>query len=151
MPDATDATDFYKRVTSGESTHSERVLEHESGAQITVELHPVARQQLLDQISRLPDQMLETISEAEDEEEARQRAEESNMLSGINGNTVIAFETLCSESMKHDELTPYEIEDIVSELSFNVLFEIGAEVMELSFDNDGSIRDFHEVGSDKSS
>ena len=42
---------------------------------------------MLDEISRLPDEMLETLSEAEDEEEAQEMAEQRNMLSGVNGQT----------------------------------------------------------------
>lgn len=152
MSKEVDAIDFVNRATSTSNERSsEYVLEHESGAELTVELRPVDRKKLLDEIGRLPDEMLETLSEAEDEEEAQELAEEQNMLSGVNGNTVLAFENICAESFYHDDLTSHHYEDLVSELDFETLFEIGSEVIEMSFENTGSIKDFHEVDSDKSS
>lgn len=147
----TDAMDFYNRVTSSESKKEEYVLTHESNAELTVDLTVVNRKILLDEIARLPDEMLETLSEAEDEEEAQEMAENQNMLSGVNGDTIMAFENICIESMDHEELTVHNFEEIVTELSFEVLFEIGSKVIELSFEEQGSIKDFREVDSDRNS
>lgn len=146
-----DAMEFYQRVTDSEERTEEYVLTHESNAELTVELQVVNRKTLLDEINRLPDEMMEMLSEAEDEEEAQEMAEEQNMLSGVNGDTIMAFENICVEAMNHDELTRHNFEDMVSELSFEVLFEMGSKVIELSFEEQGSIKDFREVDSDKNS
>jgi len=146
-----EAMEFYNRVTDTENDKKEYTLEHESGAELTVTLEGVDRKFLLDEISRLPDAMLETLTEAEDEDEAQELAEEQNMLSNVNGNTVLAFENICIESMEHPEFTTHNMEDIVGELSFESLFEIGSMVIEMSFEETGSIKDFHEVDSGKSS
>jgi len=53
--------------------------------------------------------------------------------------------------MNHDELTSHNFEEIVAELDFETLFEIGSEVIEMSFEETGSIKDFHAVDSDKNS
>jgi hypothetical protein len=146
-----DAMEFYQRVTDSDDRTVEYVLTHDSNAELTINLTVVNRKVLLDEIARLPDEMLETLSEADDEDEAQELAEERNMLSGVNGDTIMAFENICVESMNHDELTRHNFENIVAELSFEALFEIGSKVIELSFEEQGSIKDFREVDSDKNS
>jgi len=150
MPEV-DAMEFYQRVTDNESKSKQYTLEHETGAELTVDITEVDRSYVLDQINRLPDEMLDTLSEAEDEDEAQELAEEQNMLSNVDGETVLAFENLCAEAMDHDELTRHNFEDMVAELSFEVLFEMGSAVIELSLGDQGSIKDFREVDTDKNS
>lgn len=147
----TEAMDFYKRVTESQNDTSEYSLEHQSGAELTIELTVVNRKTLLDEINRLPDEMLETLSEAEDEDEAQDMAEEDNMLSNVNGDTILAFENICVASMTHDELTTHHFEEMVAELDFETLFEIGSEIIEMSFEETGSIKDFQKVDSGKNS
>lgn len=142
MTDNVDAMDFYQRVTETEDETREYTLEHQSGAAITVSLTTVNRKMLLDEINRLPEEMLGTLSEAEDEEEAQELAEEQNMLSGVTGDTVLAFENICIDSMTHEDLTTHHFEEIVAQLDFETLFEIGSEVIEMSFEDAGSIKDF---------
>jgi len=151
MTEEVDAMDFYKRVTESENETREYTLEHETGATLAIELTVVNRKTLLDEINRLPDEMLQTLSQAEDEDEAQEIAEERNMLSNVNGDTILAFENICVASMSHDELTSHNFEEIVAELDFETLFEIGSEVIEMSFEETGSIKDFHEADSDKNS
>lgn len=146
--------EFYQRAVGGEDDDpvtKKYVLKHESNAEITVDLHVVERKTLLDEINRLPDEMMEMLSQADDEEEAQEMAEEQNMLSGVNGQTIMAFEHICIESMDHDDLTRHHFEELVTELDFEVLFEIGARVIELSFEEQGSIKDFREAGTGKNS
>lgn len=146
-----DAMEFYKRVTESTNDTSEYTLTHDSGAQMDVSLNVVNRKVLLDEINRLPEEMLQTLSEAEDEDEAQEMAEEGNMLSNVNGDTILAFENICVESMSHEDLTRHNFEEIVSELDFETLFEIGSEIIEMSFEETGSIKDFQKVDSDKNS
>lgn len=141
----TEAMDFYKRVTESNNKTSDYTLVHDSNAELTVTLTVVNRKILLDEINRLPDEMLETLSEAEDEDDAQEMAEERNMLSNVNGDTILAFENICVESMTHDDLTTHHFEEIVADLDFETLFEIGSEIIEMSFEESGSIKDFHEA------
>lgn len=146
-----DALDFYERVVDDDNESRERTLEHQSGATVTIELKVVDRKDLLDEINKLPDEMLETISEAENPEEAEEQARKQNLLSGVTGETVEAFENICLESIEHEQWTSHHVEDIVGELDFEVLFPIGAEIIEFSFEDQGSVTDFHEPGTDRSS
>lgn len=145
--------DFYDRVTSNTKQSEEYTLVHDSGAEFTLELEEVNRKFVLDEINRLPDGMLEALSEADDEDEAQEMAEERNMLTNVNGNTILAFENICVESMNDPsgELTSHQFEDIVQNLSFEALFEMGSIIIENSIGDTGSIKDFHRVDSDKSS
>ena len=142
-----DSMEFYQRVTESESDVRTKTIEHQSGAEMEVELTVVNRKLLLDEISRLPDEMLQTLSEAEDEDDAQEMAEERNMLSNMNGDTILAFENICAESLNDPEakLTKHNFEEIVAELDFETLFEIGSEIIEMSFEDGGSIKDFHEA------
>lgn len=145
-----DAMEFYQKVTDeSEKPSKQYKLTHRSNAELVVDLYPVDRKLLLDEISRLPDEMLSTLSEAEDEDEAQEMAEQEGLLSGVNGDTILAFENICAESMSHDDLTTHNFEHMVTEFDFEVLFEIGSAVIEMSFEDGGSIKDFQEVDSDK--
>lgn len=146
-----DAMEFYQKVTDSTNEQREFTLTHQSNAELTVTLEPVERKLLLDEISRLPDEMLSTLSDADDEDEAQEMAEQQGMLANVNGDTVRAFENICVTGMSHDELTDHHLEDIVSELGFEPLFEMGSIIIEMSFEDGGSVTDFHEVGSDKNS
>ncbi len=144
-----EAMDFYERVVGGDSKTTEITLENEDGAAIDVELTVVERKALLDEINRLPDEMLETLSEADNPDEAEEAAREENMMTNVNGDTIQAFENICSQSIEHENLTSIHIEEIVSELDFEVLFPLGAEVIEMSFESTGKVKDFHGLDSAK--
>lgn len=137
---------FYNDVMDSETEVRERVIENDTGARIKVELHEVDRKKLLDQINKLPDEMLQTLSEADDEDEAEEMAEEQNMLSSVDGSTIAAFENICALSMDdpNGKLTPHHFEDLVTKLDFDVLFNMGAEVIEISLGDTGKIKHFHE-------
>lgn len=146
-----EAMAFYNAVTDddGEDKSKEITLENATGEALTVSLTVVDRDYLMDQITQLPDAMLETLEEAEDPEEAEDKAEDANMISNVNGDTIRAFESICAAGMDHEELTGHHFEDMVKELDFEVLFPIGAEIIELSFENTGRVKDFHAQDSDK--
>lgn len=140
------ALGFYERVVSEEKGESrERVLEHASGHKLTVEISGINRKAMLDQVNRLPDSLLSTLSEAEDPEEAEERAQEEGQLSSVNGETIDAFERICAMGMDHPELTSHQFEELVQKFELDVLFPIGAEIMELTFSDDSGVVDFHEV------
>ncbi|WP_153952850.1 hypothetical protein [Halosegnis longus] len=122
----------------------EKVLEAADGAALTVELVEVDRGYLLDQVQKFPDDMLEALTEADDPEEAERRAEEENVMSGLDGSTIDAFESICARGIEHKDLTSQHIEQMVGAFGLEVLFPIGAEIMEISMGDDGGVTDFHE-------
>jgi hypothetical protein len=128
------------------SNTRERVLESASGRQLVVELRSIDRKEVLDELNSLPDEMLGALAEADDPEEAEERAREGGMLSGVNGETVGAFERICSKGIDHPELTSHQWQAMVEEFSLEVLFPLGSEIMELSLDEDDGVVDFHERG-----
>jgi len=146
-----DAMEFYQKLSDSTDVVRETTLTHRSNAELTVELHPINRTDLLDYISMLPDEMLDTIADAEDEAAAQQAAEEQNMLAGVDGRAVTAFENICADSMYHEDLTTHHFEDMVAEFDFELLFELGAEIIELSFEDTGTIEDFREPDSARNS
>jgi hypothetical protein len=145
----TEAIDFYNEVMDSEEQAEEYTLEHEQGYELTVELTSANRKDVLDEINKLPEEMLSAISEADEGDEA-DVAEEQNMLANVDGDTVDAFEKICAMGMQHDKLTSHHFEDMAEKLDFEVLFEMGARIIEFSLD-ESTIKDFHEVDSDKSS
>lgn len=146
--------DFYDAVVDTEPKSKEFKVKHSgTNREYVIELQEVDRKKVLDEISRLPDEMLEVLSQAEDEEEAEELAQDAGMLSNVDGNTVLAFENLCVASFNDPDgdLTEHHWEDIVPHLSFETLFQAGSKVLEMSFNEDGAITDFQEVSLDKNS
>jgi hypothetical protein len=149
-----EAMEFFDRVV-GEDDDQEPdetvILEHESGAALEVAVVELERNQLMDELSQLPDEMLEVLAGANDAEEATEEADEENLLSSVDGDTSRAFESICGKGLRHPKLTSDNIEMIVSEFDFDVLFGLGAKVLEVSLGNTGSVTGFHEPGSDENS
>lgn len=144
----TEALDFYQRITQGTKRHETITLEDVSGAALGgVEMHPVDKKTLAGIIEKLPDEMFDAVEDAENPEDAEEQLEEEGgSLNAVNGDTVDAFETLCKESLSHPELTKPQMERIVEELNFEVLFELGTEIINMSSEQTGSIRGFQKQG-----
>ncbi len=143
-----DALDFYKRITEGTKSYETISIEHKSGSELTgVEMHPVDKKQLAGVISELPEDMFEAVEETDNPESAEEQLEESGgSLNAVNENTIDAFESLCVDSLRHPELTSTQIHTIVSELSFEVLFELGTEIINMSSEQTGSVQGFRKQG-----
>jgi hypothetical protein len=143
-----EALDFYKRVTEGKKRFQTIDLEHQSGSTLTdVKMHPVDKRTLAGIIEKLPDEMFDAVDEAEDPEEAEEQLEEEGgSLNAVNGDTVDAFEELCKDSLTHPELTKPQMHQILEELSFEVLFELGTEIINMSSEQTGAIRGFQKQG-----
>ena len=142
------AMEFYERVTSGTDNYKTITIEHETGAEMPgFEIYAIGKKSLARTIQRLPDDMFEAVEGAEDPEDAEAQLEDNGGdLSAVNESTVEAFEDLCSESLDHPEYTSVQIENIVAELNFETLFELGTEIINMSVEDTGSIRGFHEQG-----
>lgn len=138
------AMEFYERIVSGTKSSKLITLELETGHALEdVELHPVPKTTLASVIERLPDEMFEAVEQAEGDAEVAEEDMEGD-LSAVSEQTVEAFEDLCRESMAHEELAPEAMEDIVDELDFEVLFEVGTIIVDMSAEESGSIKAFHE-------
>ena len=140
------AMEFYDRLTQGTEYHKEISLEHESGGTLEgVQLYAVDKQRLARTIERLPDDMFDAVEGAEDAEAAEEQLEEEGGdLSAVTEGTVSAFEELVADSMEHEEFTNTQINRVVDELNFEVLFRLGTEIINMSVEETGSIQAFHE-------
>jgi len=143
------AIDFYKRVTQGTDQKKIITLEDASGAALpNVEMSPVDKKQLASVIQRLPDEMFDAVDEADSAEDAEDAIEESENLSmnAVTKETVDAFEDLCKDSLRHPDLAPPQMDAVVNNLNFEMLFSIGTEIIDMSAESDGAVQDFHVQG-----
>jgi len=140
------AMEFYERLTQGTEYYKEISLEHESGGTLEgVHLHAVEKQRLARTIERLPDDMFDAVEGAEDAQDAEEQLEEEGGdLSAVTEGTVGAFEELVADSMEHEEFTNTQVNRVVNELNFEVLFRLGTEIINMSVEETGSIQAFHE-------
>lgn len=141
-----DPMEFYEQVTSGVDEYKEISLEIEDGGRLGgFELHIVDKKRLARTIERLPDSMFDAVEGAENADEAEDEFEErGGNLDAVTEDTVDAFEALISDSLRHPSFDGAQINVIVDKLSFEKLFELGTEVINMSVENTGEIRDFHE-------
>lgn len=139
-----EALNFYDRIVSGKDAYETISLEHNSGATLEgVEMHPVDKRTLAGVIERLPDELFNAVEDADDAEAAEEEFEEQGgNISAVTESTVEAFEDLCAESLVHNELTRTQMRHIVGELSFETLFALGTEIINMSVESTGAIRDF---------
>jgi hypothetical protein len=140
------ALDFYERITQGKERYKTITLTHQSGRELeNVRMYAISKQKLAGVIERLPSAMFEAVEGAEDADEAEEELEEAGgNLDAVTEETVNAFEDLIAESIDHDELTNPQLRHIAEELNFEVLFELGTDIINMSVEDTGSIRDFHE-------
>jgi hypothetical protein len=142
------AIDFYNRITEGTEYEKKITITHKSGQELEeVKMSPVTKQVLADVIQKLPEDMFEAVEEADDPDEAEEMLEEkgeSMSLSAMSEDTVDAFERLVKESLSHDDLTDTQMKKIVDSLNFELLFELGGDIIDMSFAQSGAIKDFRE-------
>jgi len=145
MSQDNDAIAFYDRIVKGKDNEDTITLEHSSGEELSgVEMEPVSKRVLASVIQRLPEEMFNAVEETDDYDEAEEELEEQGMsASAVTEATVTAFEDLCAESLSHPDLTNTQMEHIIEALGFEMLFSIGAEIIEISFEKSGDIKDFH--------
>lgn len=139
-----DALAFYERITQGKDRYRTISLEHETGSVLEgVEMHPVDKRTLAGVIERLPEELFEAVEDAPDPEMAEEQFEEGGgNIGAVTEETVEAFEDLAVESLKHNQLTNSQMRHIINELSFEVLFELGTEIINMSVESTGAVRDF---------
>lgn len=140
------ALNFYDRLTSGTERYKTISLEHESGATLEgVEMYAIDKRTLAGVIERLPEEMFDAVEGADDPDAAEEELEDAGGgLDAVTENTVEAFEDLITDSLQHPELTRTQMEHIAEELDFETLFRLGTEIINMSVEDTGQIRDFHE-------
>jgi len=141
------ANDFYERLVEGTDYEETIELTHGSGAKLTkVKMAPVNKRVLANVINKLPEEMFDAVEGAESPEEAEEMLEEgeggSMSLQSMSSDTVEAFEDLLSASLSHEELTQTQMDQIIENLDFSALFELGGQVMDMSFSDGNAIKDF---------
>lgn len=140
------ANEFYERIVEGTDYTRTIDLEESSGRTLDgVEMHPVDKRVLADVFQSLPEEMFGAVEEADDPDEAEEMLEDQGMsIASMSGDTVDAFEKLCRESLRHPELTNTQMTQIVGALGFGKLFELGGEIIDMSFSEGGAIKDFRD-------
>lgn len=139
------AIDFYDRIVEGQDYSDTITLEHSSNAKLeNVHVHPVDKETLGYVIQKLPEEMFDAVENADTPEEAESKLEEDKemSLSAMSSETVEAFERLVKESLRHDELTTTQMNSIIDALDFGVLFELGGDIIDMSFSGTEAIQDF---------
>lgn len=141
------ANEFYERIVAGTDYEKEITLDDGSGRPLEgVRMSPVNKRVLADVLQALPEEMFGAVEEADSPEEAEEMIEEQGgtSLSSMSSDTVDAFEKLARESLSHPELTNTQMTQIVGALDFGLLFELGGEIIDMSFSEAGAIKDFQE-------
>jgi hypothetical protein len=149
-----EAMEFFEEVvddSDDDDIVDTTVLEHKTGKKLEVNIVQIERNELLDELNALPEDMLEVLAGADGTDEAQEEAEERGMVSAVSGDTARAFESICAKGLEHPQLTSKNMEMMVSKFDFPVLFGLGLEVLEASFEDTGSITDFHAPDSDENS
>lgn len=142
----TDPIEFYERIVEGTDGYKYVELERESGMTLeNVRVTPVNKTLIAQTVERLPEEIFEAAEENEDAEEFEEELEDQGTdTEAFTENTVKAFEKLCKESLEHENLTDPQMERLVEELEFEVLFGLGGDIFELSYEQSGQIKDFRE-------
>lgn len=138
--------DFYERVLEGPDNSKTIVLPHKTGAELhDVKMTAVEKKEIADAIGDMPDELFEAAEEGDvDPEEAEEMARQHGNTAAIDGSVIEGFENLCIESLEHAALSKSQMKQIVSEQSFQGLFQLGSEVLNFSIENSGDIEGFRE-------
>jgi len=147
-----DALEFFEEVVGGEegphaapARREKKKITADNGRELTIDLVPVDRKDAIDQLRKLPDELLEMFDEVDDPEEVQEEASAANALKGLSGEAIQAFEEICVMGMDHPELTEHHFEGIVQELSLEVLFEMGSVIIDISLQDSGKITGFRDL------
>lgn len=145
MAESVKPSEFHDRVIQGTDRHKSITLTALDGAELEdVELHVVSKAQLTRAIEAMPDEVFEGIDD-EDEDLSAEEAEELAEQQGggaVTEDMYRAFEQLCLQSLKHEGLSEIQMELIIEEFAFEVIFELGSEILTFSLEESGNVRDF---------
>lgn len=161
MPEVS-GTQFLKSASDAEPESESYKLADSSNRYIEVTLDPIERKELFDDLSRMPDEFIETmvvgsedveepLDSVEDPEDVDLDVDDSELLSSLDGSVLDVFETLFAKSASHPDLTSLDMETLSESLDLGALFDVGGRVISMSLENSGNIKHFQEPASDKSS
>lgn len=147
MAEEVDAQEWYQRTIKGSGASKDVTLERQDGRQLPAfEMHTVEKQDLAFAINAMPDELFEAVEDEEDvsAEEAEEMAREANEGgANVSPEMVDAFEYLCQESLAHEEFSGVQMQKIIDEFGFEMLFELGSEIMTYSLEEAGDVQAFH--------
>lgn len=147
MAESLEPTTFHDRVLEGEDEYKTITLEaHDGGELDNVEMHVVSKGEITQAIEQMPNEVFDAVdADAEDlsAEEAEEIAQEQGGAQVTEG-MFDAFESLCEQSLSHSGLSNVQMELIIEEFAFEMVFELGSEVLTFSLENSGSIEGFRE-------
>lgn len=147
MSDAVDPQEFHDRVIEGTDGFRTITLSAQDGAELeNVEMHPVSKGTLTQAIEAMPDSVFEAVEDADEDMSAEEAEELAQQQGGaqVTEDMYWAFEKLCEESLEHEGLSKTQMELIIGEFAFDVVFELGSEVLTFSIEESGNVRDFRE-------
>jgi len=147
MSESVDPQEFHDRVIEGTDGFRVITLSAQDNSELeNVQMHPVSKGTLTRAIEAMPDSVFEAVEDA-DEDMSPEEAEE---IASQNGGAQVteemywAFDKLCVESLKHEGLSETQMELIIDEFAFGVVFELGSEILTYSLEESGTVRDFRE-------
>jgi len=154
MPEVS-GTEFLKAHGQFTPDTREFTLEDGENRQLTVTLTGVDRKELFDELNKLSsgfielmmsgneqDLSVEDLENVDDPSELGLDVDPGKILSEVDGSTIEVFENLFARSASHEDLTSLDMETLAGRLSFEVLFEAGGEVIDLSLQDPNRIRRF---------
>jgi hypothetical protein len=138
MPTASEQFETYEQIVQGRHHERDIVVETQFG-ELEFTISPLPRTERWEYISKLPSGMFENAEEL-DEDETLANVDSASMIP--DGQGAEAFENMVIESLGHETLQPTEIREMVTDaFSDELVFELGAEVLELSTDV-GNVKSF---------
>lgn len=145
MTESIDPSDFHDRVIDGPAGFKTVALGSNDGAELeNVEMHPVSKGQLSEAIEAMPSDVFDGV-DTDDEDISAEEAEEIAKQQGgsqVTRDMYEAFEELCKNSLEHAGLSNTQIGLIIDEFAFDIVFEIGSEILTYSIENSGNVTDF---------
>lgn len=153
-----DPDEFFEKTVEGtDYTETITLVRPDGGELHDVQMSPVEKTSLARLFGAMPGDMIDTgdldddidfddLSPQEAQELLDENEEVAEKLSidtdVMNEDFYGELERLCMESLSHPNFTDAEFSVLLEELSFNLTFSLGSEVMAFSMENSGDIVDF---------
>jgi len=141
----TSAQDFFNTVTDGDKKSKVIQLRHKNGSVLSdVHMTVVSKKMLADTLNSMPDEVFEAAQDEDMDAEDVEEMDSTGAGNAVSGELVAVFERLCHDSLKHDGLSSTQWEMIIGEFDFQTLFDLGSDIIDLSIEQTGSVKDFQE-------
>lgn len=145
MTESVDPGTFHDDVIQGVDKYKTITLTSESDRELEgVEMHIVSKAELTRAVEAMPDDVFDGIDSEEEDltpEEAEELAEEQSGAH-VTEDMYDAFEKLCKASLQHEGLSETQMGLIIDEFAFDIVFELGSEILNHSIENSGNVKDF---------